>query len=97
MKPVVSLLVLFVFLQSCKKKSVDILIINGKVYDGININATANTIAIIGDQIAEFGNIDTTKIEAKRIIDASGMIVSPGFIDPHTHADRELEIGRAHV
>ena len=90
MKQVLGFLVFLIILQSCEKKVVDILIVNGKVYDGINLEPTTNSIAILGDQIVEFGNIDTTNIEVKRIIDASGMIVSPGFIDPHTHADREL-------
>ena len=90
MKHFLGFLLFLVILQSCEKKEVDILIINGKVYDGINSEPTTNSIAILGDQIINFGDIDTTKFRPKRVIDASGMIVSPGFIDPHTHSDREL-------
>ncbi|MGC6285196.1 MAG: N-acyl-D-amino-acid deacylase family protein [Polaribacter sp.] len=90
MRQVFKFLFLFVILQSCEKKVVDILIVNGIVYDGINLEPTTNSIAVLGDQIVDFGDLDTTKFRPKRLIDASGMIVSPGFIDPHTHADREL-------
>ena len=45
-------------------------------------------IAIKDDRIAEIGQL--SKLEAKRVIDASGLVVAPGFIDPHTHALRGI-------
>ena len=45
-------------------------------------------IAIKGDRIAEIGQL--SKLEAKRVIDANGLVVAPGFIDPHTHALRGI-------
>lgn len=79
---------------SCSKEKeiqADILIKNGMVYNGIDSVSTTNAVAIKGDKIIFFGNLADIKINAKKIIDATGMVVSPGFIDPHTHADRELK------
>ena len=45
-------------------------------------------VAIKGDRIAEIGQL--SKLEAKRVIDANGLVVAPGFIDPHTHALRGI-------
>ena len=78
---------------SCEndKLVVDILIQNGTIYDGIDDKPKAGSIGILGDKIVFVGAEDEKNIEAKKIIDAEGLIVCAGFIDPHTHADRELK------
>jgi N-acyl-D-amino-acid deacylase len=70
--------------------TVDILIQNGTVYNGIDNMPSHESIAIKGDEIVFVGDEKNTSITASKIIDATGLIVSPGFIDPHTHADRDL-------
>ena len=79
---------------SCGKKTIDadIIITNGTVYNGVDKLPTNSSIAIKGSKIVFIGNDKSVTINAKKSIDAKGMIVSPGFIDPHTHADRELKL-----
>jgi len=79
------------FLFSCKKElQVDILIQNGSVYDGESTTSQQLSIAIKDDKIVFVGEEKSISIKANKIIDAKGLVVSPGFIDPHTHADRDL-------
>lgn len=80
------------FMISCKKKKIeaDILINNGEVYNGIEAMQGKVSIAIKNDKIVFVGEIVDVDIKARKTINASGFIVSPGFIDPHTHADRDL-------
>lgn len=66
----------------------DILIKNGIVVDGTGMQAfdadvgiAAGRIAVVGEDIAQ---------EARRIIEAQGLYVAPGFIDAHTHSDLTL-------
>ena len=81
-----------ILLFSCGKEKIeaDILIQNGIVYTGIDPISSNVSIAIKNDKIVFVGDDKLVNITAKKTIDAAGMIVSPGFIDPHTHADREL-------
>lgn len=77
--------------SSCKKDlHVDILIKNGIVYDGMDSIPSNSSIGIKGDKIVFIGDDNLITIKANKIIDANGMIVCPGFIDPHTHADSDL-------
>ncbi len=80
-------------LFSCGKNIIqaDILIENGTVYNGIDTISSNVSIAVKNDKIVFIGDGEFVNITAKKTIDATGMIVSPGFIDPHTHADRELK------
>lgn len=86
------ILVATVCLFGCisKEEEVDILIKNGIVYDGLNRDSQLMSIAIKGDRIVYVGTQEKEDILARKTIDAQGLIVAPGFIDPHTHADREL-------
>ena len=61
------------------------------MYNGIDTTSTNKSIAIKDDKIIFIGDESSVSINASKIIDATGLIVSPGFIDPHTHADRELK------
>lgn len=62
----------------------DLAIVNGLVVDGVSPSATRD-VGIRGGRIAALGQGSAWR--AKKIVDASGMVVSPGFIDAHSHGD----------
>ncbi|MDX2032245.1 MAG: D-aminoacylase [Blastocatellia bacterium] len=70
----------------------DLTIRNAEVIDGTGQPAYAAGIAIRGDRIAAVGEIAG---RARRTIDAKGLTVIPGIIDPHSHADLILPIAPA--
>ena len=77
-------------LASCAPapQSYDVLIINGTVYDGSPGPARMVNIGISGDRIASM-DADPAA-ESGILIDAAGLVVAPGFIDPHTHAEDDI-------
>ncbi len=68
----------------------DLKIMNGRVFDGSGSEAVDCDIGIQDDSIAAIG--DLSEAHAKKIIDASGCMVCPGFIDAHSHSDTYLLI-----
>lgn len=68
----------------------DILIRDGSVIDGTGVPRYHADIAIKGERIVAIGEIDDG-VKAKRVINASGLFVAPGFIDPHAHAAPGIE------
>lgn len=66
------------------KTEFDTLIKNGTVYDGTLSEPYAADIGVKGDRVTAIGSI---KGSARTIINAEGCIVTPGFIDVHTHCD----------
>ncbi len=66
----------------------DILIRGGRVVDGTGSPWYRADVAINEDRIVAIG--DLRGATANQLIDASGLVVAPGFIDPHTHALRGI-------
>ena len=75
---------------SAQTNQLDILIIHGELVDGSGRKARKADVGIRGDRIVFVGDARKTNITAARTIDATGMIVAPGFIDPHTHTIEDL-------
>ena len=74
---------------SLSTTSYDIIIRNGTIVDGLNNKSFQSDLGIAGDQIRVIGPLSMA--EARTVLDASGKIVAPGFIDIHAHSDaREL-------
>jgi N-acyl-D-aspartate/D-glutamate deacylase len=65
----------------------DLVIRNGKIVDGTGAPAFVGDIAIDGDVIASVGGEAGA---GRREIDASGLLVTPGFVDIHTHYDGQV-------
>lgn len=63
----------------------DLIIKNGLVYDGTQNPPQTQDIAIKADKIVGLG--DFSEADALQILDATGAVVAPGFIDTHTHLD----------
>jgi N-acyl-D-aspartate/D-glutamate deacylase len=66
----------------------DTLIRNGTLVDGTGAPARRADVAIAAGKIV--GIEDRIEEKAKNTIDADGLVVAPGFIDPHTHYDAQI-------
>ena len=69
-------------------QSFDLIIRAGRVVDGTGNPWVRADVGGRGDRIARIG--DLSAAVARRVIDADGLVVAPGFIDPHTHAVRGI-------
>src|SRR5262249_34979888 len=65
----------------------DLLIKGGTVVGGTGARARTADVAIRDGRVADVGAIDE---DAARTIDADGLLVTPGFVDIHTHYDAQL-------
>lgn len=63
----------------------EVIIKDAFIYDGIKPTGFYADVGILGDQIAWIGDIDERN--SSQVIDATGLILTPGFIDVHTHSD----------
>ena len=81
--------------SASEPQSFDILIKNGRIIDGSGNPWYSADIGIRGDRIAQIGRLRDTK--AKKVIDASGLVVAPGFIDTLGQSETALLIDNRSV
>ena len=88
-----SLIRILAFLALCllcacsQNPQYDLVIRNGRLVDGTGHSARPGDIAVFDGRIAAMG---TFKGRGRTEIDASGLVVAPGFIDVHTHVDDDI-------
>jgi len=68
----------------------DLLILQGKLVDGSGKKPRTADVGIRGDRIVFVGDARKAHLNAARTIDATDLVVAPGFIDPHTHTLADL-------
>ena len=73
----------------------DVMVRGGTVCDGTGSPSIRADVGIVGEKIDAIG--DLTHAEARRMIDAQGMVVAPGFIDTHTHSEGDLLVNPQHA
>jgi N-acyl-D-amino-acid deacylase len=73
----------------------DLVIRGGTVVDGSGAAGRRLDVGVRGETIAALD--DLTRAEARRVIDATGLVVAPGFIDTHTHAEGALLVDPQHA
>ena len=72
----------------------DLLITGGRILDGTGAPWYWGDVAVQGDHITGIGRLKGAS--ARRVIDADGRIVAPGFIDIHTHSDLQPLVNPLH-
>ena len=83
LKPVLFLILFSLSFCKTPERGYDLIIHNGLIYDGSGAPPVKNDIAIKDDRIVAVG--DLKEVLAVKNIDASGLVVAPGFIDLHAH------------
>lgn len=69
----------------------DLLVRRARIYDGSGQRPFRGDVGVLGDRIAAVGPLP--RAEAGFVLDADGLALAPGFIDPHNHANNEAEGG----
>jgi N-acyl-D-aspartate/D-glutamate deacylase len=86
---IVALIAAVTTTATAQTPTVDILIRGGTVIDGTGSPGRRADVGIRGDRIVFVGTAPVDAV-ASRVIDAAGLVVAPGFIDPHTHTEGDL-------
>jgi N-acyl-D-amino-acid deacylase len=81
------LFITLLFTISCTKPDYDLLITNASIIDGSGSEAFDGHILVKDGLVILTGEFDYSDINANRIIDAEGRIVSPGFVDAHSRGE----------
>ncbi|GAC1473596.1 MAG: hypothetical protein NVSMB9_22500 [Isosphaeraceae bacterium] len=76
------------------REEVDILIRGGRIVDGTGNPWFSGDLAIRGDRIVAVGQV-ADGLKARKVIEARGLVVAPGFIDIHSHSDMTLFVDGA--
>jgi N-acyl-D-aspartate/D-glutamate deacylase len=74
--------------QGAQEPQYDLLIVRGQILDGSGSPPIDASVAVKDAKIVQIGRLDHAT--AKRVIDATGLVVAPGFIDLHSHSDFTL-------
>jgi len=69
-------------------QAADVILLGGTIHDGSDAAPSIGDIAVRDDKIVYVGPDARQRFAASQVIDASGLIVAPGFIDPHTHPEQ---------
>ena len=67
----------------------DLIIRNGTIIDGTKLPRYRADVGIRDGKVARIGRIPAGVV-AKRVLDATGLIVAPGFVDLHCHYDAQI-------
>jgi N-acyl-D-aspartate/D-glutamate deacylase len=78
---------LILFGWGCAQPQYSVLIRNATIVDGTGTAPYTGSVLIGADTIAYVGPKAMKRVRADTVIDATGRIVAPGFIDPHAHGD----------
>ena len=84
-----SFIFLFLVISCSTPQSYDLIIRNGKIYDGLGNPPIDGDVAVSGDKIVAVGEV---KGEAKQVLDAEGQAIAPGFINMLSWANVSLLI-----
>lgn len=80
----------FGFTSPAFAQTYDILIMGGDVVDGTGAERFRADVAITGDRIVAVSREGIDPAEARTVIDATGRVVTPGFIDNHAHVQESI-------
>lgn len=73
-----------IYIQDCLSQTYDVIIKNGKIVDGTGNSWFYGDVGITNGKVTAIGKLEGN---ATQIIDATGLIVAPGFIDVHAHIE----------
>ena len=72
----------------------DVLLIGGFVHDGSGQPPVRRDVGVTGERISFVGDAAAAGVDAATVVDVEGLMVTPGFIDMHSHAELTEDYGR---
>jgi putative CocE/NonD family hydrolase len=73
---------------AARAQSASFVVVNARLIDGTGAPARPASVRVVDGRIAEIGNLQPA--QGERAIDAGGLVLAPGFIDPHNHSTEGL-------
>jgi len=80
---------------SAQQHPLDLLLVNGRVLDGAGNPWLRQDVGIAGDRIQFVGNARDARVSARDTIDVTGLLITPGLVDMHSHAELGTPHGKA--
>jgi len=81
-------------LPAQRPEPVDLLLLNGRVLDGAGNPWVVRDIGVAGDRIVFVGQAGSAGVISRDTVDVTGLLVTPGFVDAHSHAELDQPYGR---